>query len=231
MANSLHAHRPHALMWDMDGTIVDTEPYWIVAERELAAMFGANWTHEDGLAVVGQGLPYTATRMQERGIDMSLEDIIESLTTRVLEQLDEEVPWRPGALDLLTEAAEAGYSQALVTMSIRRMAMAISLLVPGQPFSVVVSGSDVTHSKPDPEAYRQAANLLSVSVEESIAFEDSPSGCTAAFTAGAFTVGIPHLVPLDNSPTHIQFESLSGVSLATIEEIFHESRKGVPSHD
>lgn len=220
---------PQALLWDMDGTIVDTEPYWIVAEQELAALFDATWTHEDGIAVVGQGLPYTATRMQERGVELDLHDIIEALTTRVLEQLDQGVPWRPGALELLTQAQEAGYPQALVTMSIRRMALKIAELIPGQPFEFVVSGSDVTHSKPDPEAYVLAASQLGVEIENCIAFEDSPSGCTSAFTAGAFTIGIPHLVTLDSAPTHVVLSTLSEVSLGTIEELFRQPRLGLVS--
>lgn len=217
---------PQALLWDMDGTIVDTEPYWIIAEQELAALFGATWTHEDGIAVVGQGLPYTATRMQERGVELDLHDIIEALTTRVLEQLDEGVPWRPGALELLSEAQEARYPQALVTMSIRRMALKIAELIPGQPFQLVVSGSDVTRSKPDPEAYVAAAHDLGVPVENCIAFEDSPSGCTSAFSAGVFTVGIPHLVSLDSAPTHVVLSTLENVSLGTIEELFRQPRLG-----
>ena len=220
---------PQALLWDMDGTIVDTEPYWIVAEQELAALFDATWTHEDGIAVVGQGLPYTATRMQERGVELDLHDIIEALTTRVLEQLDQGVPWRPGALELLTEAQDAGYRQVLVTMSIRRMALKIAELIPGRPFSFVVSGSDVTHSKPDPEAYVTAAEKLGVAVENCVAFEDSPSGCTSAFTSGAFTVGIPHLVSLDSAPTHVVLSTLSDVTVGTIEELFRQPRLGLVS--
>ena len=220
---------PQALLWDMDGTIVDTEPYWIVAEQELAALFDAKWTHEDGIAVVGQGLPYTATRMQERGVELDLHDIIEGLTTRVLEQLDQGVPWRPGALELLTQAQDVGYPQALVTMSIRRMALKIAELIPGQPFEYVVSGSDVTHSKPDPEAYVTASVMLGVAVENCVAFEDSPSGCTSAYTAGAFTVGIPHLVSLDSAPTHVVLSTLSGVTVGTIEELFRQPRLGLVS--
>lgn len=220
---------PQALLWDMDGTIVDTEPYWIVAEQELAALFDAKWTHEDGLAVVGQGLPYTATRMQERGVQLDLQDIIEALTTRVLEQLEVQVPWRPGALELLSQAQERGYRQALVTMSIRRMALKIAELVPGQPFALVVSGSDVTHSKPDPEAYRQAAESMGLDIDRCIAFEDSPSGCTSAFTAGAFTIGILHLVTLETAPTHVILPTLSGVTIERIEELFGQPRLGLGS--
>lgn len=220
---------PQALLWDMDGTIVDTEPYWITAENELAALFGASWSAEDGLDVVGQGLPYTALRMQERGVELDIHDIIEALTTRVLEQLDQGVPWRPGALDLLTNAQDAGYPQALVTMSIRRMAIKIAEIVPGQPFSAIVSGSDVSHSKPDPEAYDLAAQNLGVSITHCVALEDSVAGCTSAYTAGAFTLGVPHMVSLEAAPCHVLLPTLHGVTVTTIEQLYRKHHSEVVS--
>lgn len=218
---------PVALLWDMDGTIIDTEPYWIVAECELAQQFGTTWTHQDGIDVVGQGLPYTATRLQERGVALERDDIIERLTSRVLDQLTEELPWRPGALDILMAAHQAGYRQALVTMSISRMARHIASVVPNQPFEFVVSGSDVVHSKPAPDAYFMAASLLNVEIAHCVAFEDSPSGCTSAFTANAVTIGIPHLVSLEDSPRDHLLESLENVSLGDVEELYRASRVSV----
>lgn len=218
---------PVALLWDMDGTIIDTEPYWIVAECELAAQFGTTWTQQDGLDVVGQGLPYTATRLRERGVALELDDIIENLTSRVLDQLTGELPWRPGALDMLMAAHEAGYRQALVTMSISRMARHIASLVPNRPFEFVVSGSDVAHSKPAPDAYHLAASLLDVDIAQCVAFEDSPSGCTSAFTANAVTIGIPHLVSLEDTPRDHILTSLENVSLGDVEELYRASRVSV----
>ena len=195
---------PAAVLWDMDGTIVDTEPYWIIAEQELVEIFGGEWTHEDGLAVVGQGLPVTATRLQEHGVALSLDEIIQTLTSRVLEQLENSIPYRPGAAELLEALSAAGVQQGLVTMSIERMARRMADLIPGTPFSTVVAGDNVINSKPHPEAYLLAAQNLGVDIEQCLAFEDSPSGCRSALSAGAVTVGIPHLVPLEDVPvTHI----------------------------
>jgi HAD superfamily hydrolase (TIGR01509 family) len=201
---------PAAVLWDMDGTIVDTEPYWITAEMELAELFGATWTHDDGIAVVGNGLPFTAQRMIDRGVQLEIDEIVQSLTSRVLEQLEVSVPWRPGAVELITELAEAGIPQALVTMSIDRMARTVASLVPGKPLSVVVSGDKVLRSKPDPEAYLLAADQLGVDIFQCVAVEDSPIGVTSASRAGAVTIGVTHLVSLDDAPAHLVLPSLSG---------------------
>ena len=216
---------PQAVLWDMDGTIVDTEPYWITAETELVAVFDGTWTHEDGLSVVGQGLPVTAARLQQRGVALTIDEIIQSLTSRVLEQLEESIPYRPGARELLSGFAEAGIPQALVTMSIERMARRVADLIPGAPFSTVVAGDNVINSKPDPEAYLLAAERLGADICQCVAFEDSPSGCTSAFSAGAFTVGIPHLVALDGVPTSATLPSLAGVTPVHIFELFVQSRE------
>ena len=94
---------PHAILWDMDGTIVDSEEYWITAEIELVELFGGIWTHQDGMELVGNGLPTTAEKLQRHGVDLSIDEIIQALTNRVLEQLEVSVPWRPGALELIQQ--------------------------------------------------------------------------------------------------------------------------------
>lgn len=211
---------PEAVLWDLDGTILDTEPYWITAEMDLAKVFDAEWTHEDGIAVVGQGLPVTAELMQSRGIDLSIDEIIQSMTSRVLELIEVAVPWRPGAVELMSEIQAAGVPQAMVTMSIERMARAVARLIPGDPLSIVVSGDHVSRSKPDPEAYLMAAERLGVDINMCLAFEDSPAGCAAAHTAGAFTIGIPHIVSLDDARTSHQVDSLAGVNASDIFDLF-----------
>lgn len=225
MSASLSSHHPAAILWDMDGTIVDTEPYWILAETEIAQSFGASWGHEDGLAVVGQGLPFTATRLQERGVALDLDVIIQTLTSRVLEQLEGSIPWRPGAPELLSELQELGIEQALVTMSIERMASRMAELIPGTPMSVIVSGDHVLRSKPDPEAYLLAAKRLGVNIEECVALEDSPSGCVSAHDAGAVTIGIPHMVSLENVPMTATLPSLLNVNAEQILSIYAKARK------
>ncbi len=127
----------------MDGTIVDTEPYWMVAEEALVGSFGGTWTHEDGLRLVGNGLDDSARILQEAGVDLPVAEIIDRLSDRVMEQILVEVPWRPGARELLREIREAGIPTALVTMSIGRMARQVADAVPFDAFDHVVAGDDV----------------------------------------------------------------------------------------
>src|SRR5690606_9402352 len=78
---------PAAVLWDMDGTLIDSEPYWISAETALVESFGGTWTHEEALVLVGQGLDYSARMLQAKGVELSEEEIILGLTQRVLEQV------------------------------------------------------------------------------------------------------------------------------------------------
>ncbi len=215
---------PQAILWDMDGTIVDSEEYWITAEIELVELFGGVWTHQDGMELVGNGLPTTAEKLQRHGVALSIDEIIQALTNRVLEQLEVTVPWRPGALDLIHQFHSAGIPQALVTMSIERMARSVVALIPGLPLTEVVAGDNVINSKPHPEAFLQAADKLDVDINRCVAFEDSPSGCHAAHSSGAVTIGVEYLVPLSGIPTHITLNTLVGVTADQVFDIFSAER-------
>lgn len=115
----------------MDGTVVDTEPYWMEAETQLVAAHGGVWTHEDGLLLVGSGLWDSAAVLQGRGVALDADAIVLHLTNHVRRLIDERgVPFRPGAQELLQELREAGVPTALVTMSIRSMAEDIANGIP-----------------------------------------------------------------------------------------------------
>jgi HAD superfamily hydrolase (TIGR01509 family) len=206
---------PAAVFWDMDGTLVDTEPYWMSAETALVESYGGTWTHEEALGLVGQGLEYSAQMLQAKGVELEEEELILGLTTRVLEQVKREVPWQPGARELLTALHEAGIPTALVTMSRGLLADYVAERT-GNLFDAVVSGDDVENSKPDPEPYLRAATLLGVSVEECIAIEDSRPGVASAVAAGAITIGVPHVAPLDPSPSYTLWDSLAGKTIADL---------------
>jgi HAD superfamily hydrolase (TIGR01509 family) len=205
----------------MDGTLVDTEPYWLVAEQELVAAWGGHWTHEDGLELVGQGLWSSALVFRSRGVDLDPQQIIDTLTDRVLEQIDEHVPWRPGARELLAEVRAAGIPTALVTMSIRRMAdtivQALEHELGGAAFEVTVAGDEVEHPKPYPDAYLRAAELLGVAIEECVAIEDSEPGVASAVASGATTLAVPFHIPLPASPAYALLDAgLEGVGLERV---------------
>lgn len=221
---------PAAVLWDMDGTLVDTEPHWMRAEHELVESFGGVWTHADAMLLVGSGLLGSAAILQNRGVNLAAEAIVDHLTTRVQEQLASAgVPWRPGALELLTELHTAGMPMALVTMSERRMAHQISGIVGFDAFTTIVTGDRVQQSKPHPEAYLTAADELGVDPVHCIAIEDSLPGVAAAVASGAVTVAVPHMVEILPSEHYTLLDSLTGSTLASLTELYGSRRPHHPS--
>lgn len=204
----------------MDGTLVNTEPYWISAETELIVDFGGTWTHEEALQLVGSGLWASAEIIQAKGVTLSAEEIIDHLTDRVLEQLVEfGIPWRPGARELLVELREAGIPTALVTMSIGRMAHHIADRLGFVGFDAVVSGEDVVNSKPHPEPYLRGAELLGLDIAQCVAIEDSEPGIASAAAAGAIVIGVPFIVPIEEGTATVLWETLEGRTLADLSPL------------
>lgn len=210
---------PAAVLWDMDGTLVDTEPYWLRAETELVHAWGGSWSLEDGLSLVGSSLVNSSQVIRSRGVDLEPDDIVQLLTSRVLEQLADSIPWRPGSREMLMAVHDSGIPTALVTMSIRRMADEIARSAGFPAFDVVVAGDEVANGKPDPEAYLRAASALGVEITDCIAIEDSEFGVAAAVASGATTLALPLHVPLPESPAYARWESLEGRSLDELYEL------------
>ncbi|MBP1300304.1 HAD family phosphatase [Curtobacterium sp. ODYSSEY 48 V2] len=188
---------PAAVLWDMDGTIIDTEPIWQQSQVELTDRYGAEWTHEDGLSLVGSGLERSGEILRDRGVDMEVEEIVLWMTDYVTQRLQGgELPWRPGARELVEELHDRGIPTALVTMSRRTMALVTADALGARGFRVVVAGDDVDRPKPHPDAYLAAAAQLGVDPTACIAIEDSATGVASAVASGAVTVAVEHIVPL-----------------------------------
>ena len=205
----------------MDGTLVDTEPYWMAAETSLVESFGGSWTHEDALRLVGNGLIDSAIILQNAGVDMEAEAIISLLTDGVQHALRTQgVPFRPGARELLQDLRAAGIPTGLVTMSLRRMAMGVVDLMGFDAFDIVVAGDDVTNPKPHPEPYLHAASLLDIDAADAVVIEDSPTGLRAGLAAGAVALGVPHIVALDNVGAHELWPTLEGRTAADLIDLF-----------
>ena len=209
---------PKAVLWDMDGTLVDSEPYWLLSESALAEDYGKVWTQESGNYLIGKSLYESSAFLKDHLDikDLSAQQIIDRLPDSVLSKLQHSLPWRPGALELLMELKQAGVKTALVTMSLRRMALAVAEAIPFQAFDVVVAGDDVTHGKPHPEPYEKAAALLGFKPSECIAIEDSTTGLRSAEAAGCLPLGIVNLMPLEQTGTRVIRQSLTGMNLEAL---------------
>ncbi|WPR66339.1 HAD family phosphatase [Glutamicibacter protophormiae] len=209
---------PHAVLWDMDGTLIDTEPYWIAAEGELVAAHGGTWSEEQAHALVGSALPDAARVLQAAGVQLRVREIIEKLGARVAAGIRERMPWRPGALELLTGLHAAGVPQALVTMSERSVVDELLPLLPAGIFQATVTGEEVTRGKPHPEPYLRGLRLLSelagapLDPARCIGLEDSAPGIAAASAAGLHAVLIPNATDPGAGPWR-RVDSLSGVDL------------------
>jgi HAD superfamily hydrolase (TIGR01509 family) len=215
----------------MDGTLVDTEPYWMRAEHELVESFGGTWTHADAMLLVGSGLLGSAAILQNRGVNLAADAIVDTLTTRVQEQLASAgIPWRPGAHELLTELHAAGMPMALVTMSEQRMARQIAGIVGFDAFTTIVSGDMVAQSKPHPESYLLAAGVLGVDPVHCVAIEDSLPGVAAAVASGAVVVAVPHMVPIEPSEHYTRLDTLAGTTLTHLTELYRTRRPAPHTH-
>jgi len=217
---------PAAVLWDMDGTLVDTEPYWMAAETPLVESFGGTWSREQALQLVGLALEETARIFQAHGVRMAADDIVQRLTDDVLSGLARDgVPFRPGARELLSSLRASGVKTALVTMSMERMARTIADLIDFDAFDVVVAGDRVTRPKPYPDPYLQACEQLGVAPSEAVAIEDSPNGVRSAVSSGAVTIGVPHMVSLAGAGAHVLWPTLDGRTAADVRDVFTAHRE------
>lgn len=206
-----------AVLWDLDGTIVDTEPYWFEAEYAVVAAHGDSWSDEHARAVVGFDLLDSGRYMIEHGgVRLTPHEIVEMMLDSVVSNIKRSVPWRPGARELLADVRESDIPTALVTMSWRRFANEVMEALPAGAFDVSVVGDDVERGKPHPDPYLLAAERLGVDITRCIAIEDSPTGVASALAAGATVLAVPHVVDVpmrnDVNGRMIRRDTLAGIT-------------------
>ncbi len=209
----------------MDGTLVDTEPYWMAAETALVESFGGTWSHEQAIQLVGNGLLDSARMLRDAGVDMAPDAIVAHLTEEVRTALATQgVPFRPGARELLRDLQAAGIRTALVTMSLRRMARSVVDLMDFDAFEHIVAGDDAEHPKPHPAPYLQAADLLGIDIADALVIEDSVTGLRSGLASGAVALGVPHMIPLDDAGAHALWPTLEGRTAGDIADVFSSVR-------
>lgn len=220
---------PAAVLFDMDGTLIDSEHLWLAAEIDVMKDMGATWTSADQAHCLGGPLERVAAYMAERsGSDRSPAQIGDALLDSIEEQMrSSPLSWRPGAAQLLGSCLADSIPRVLVTASWARLVDALSDRIAqefgGDPFTSVVAGDHVRNSKPHPEPYVMAAARVGSDPEHCLAIEDSPTGVRSAIAAGCKVIAVPHLAPVDDlvssAPHAAIVTSLAGWSVETLWEL------------
>jgi HAD superfamily hydrolase (TIGR01509 family) len=187
-----------ALLWDMDGLLVDSEPLWTVAEDELFASWGVEFTPAMKATIVGTRLDVAVPLMIGFGgpaaVGAAPAEVSAWLLARMVQLFTTALPLQGGAAELLAEVSGAGIPQALVSSSYRVLVDAVLAGLPGHPFAVSVAGDEVARGKPDPEPYEAAITRLGVHPAACIALEDSFAGAQSAAAAHARVVYCPSVI-------------------------------------
>lgn len=212
---------PDALLFDMDGTIVDSDPYWMEAEHNVLLDYGVPWTKELGMTSVGVPLGIWVEGMFAQfslsGDHAKASAEIEAEVAEIFATRG--ALWRPGARRLMELSVELGIPSALVTATHSRIVEEIHASAPAGALEVVVTGDMVSAGKPDPEGYRRAMGLLGVKPDRAVAFEDSPSGVKAAQSSGAITVLVPFMVDVPRTAGLHVIDSLERVDEETLRAL------------
>lgn len=226
MSHSDTGHWPGAVLFDMDGTLIDSEHLWLQAEQRIMGDLGGSWTDADQEHCVGGPLERVAeymiasagSRRSVLQVGLDLMDEVEALMRR------EPIIWRPGARELLAEATELGISTALVTASWRRLVMALhdrlAQDIGADPFTVIVPGDEVSRGKPHPDPYLSAMNLLGKVPINCMAIEDSPTGVASAVASGCRVVAVPHIAIIEAQLSLRVVNSLEGETIQSLWQGF-----------
>ncbi len=203
-----------AILFDMDGTLIDSEPLWLEAEIEIMEELGCNWDQQDQINCLGGPIDKTENYMQDRSNNIKPFGYFTKKLDDVMEQkLSTKLDLIPNALEIINECKRSELKIALVTASSGRLMRAVLKRFPVGIFDTVVSYDDVERSKPDPEPYLLAAKTLGVDITNCVVLEDSLTGVQSGLSAGAQVIGIPHLVKMPSNPNLRVVESSSEIHM------------------
>lgn len=209
----MESQLPAAVLWDMDGTLVDTEPLWREAQRWLVGEYGLeplSPAQEESL--IGSSLRAAAELFRAHGVPLDTDALIRRVADRVTAGMRRRLEWRPGARELVAALAGSGVPCAIVTNSTRSITDAVVHDSGSDWFSHLVTSEDVLCGKPDPSGYLLAAERLGVDARECVAIEDSLAGVQAGVAAGCVTFGVRNEVDLPEDGSIVLMRTLHGVS-------------------
>lgn len=203
-----------AVLFDMDGTLVDSEKLWTVALGEVAAGLGGRLSPRAREAIVGTELA-TSIRLllDDLQVEADPDEVGATLLAATARLFSQPLDWRPGARELLAEVRRSGVATALVTSTHRSLVDLAMNTIGAENFDVMVCGDDVTHTKPHPEPYLQALARLEVPAGAAVAIEDSPTGSASSVAAGVVTLTVPHDVPVDDAAGMVLVDSLVDIGV------------------
>jgi HAD superfamily hydrolase (TIGR01509 family) len=210
-----------AVLFDMDGTLVDSEKVWDVGLRELAHRYGGELSAPARTRMIGTSMA-ESMEILHTDIAQPWRDPFESVTwleRRVGELFADGLIWRPGAQELLAAVRAEGIPTALVTATRRHLVDVALATIGAHNFDIVVAGDEVDQTKPHPEPYLSAAAKLGVDVRRSVAIEDSPTGVASANAAGCVVVAVPCEVALTDPGDAVLVDSLDVLDVATLRRL------------
>lgn len=211
------------VLWDMDGTLLDSEKLWDVALRELSLRLGGPMTEATRVAVIGASSPFAlATVFDALGVEKhpdAVADAKDWMYTRVGDLFEEGVTWRPGAQKALSTARAGGLLSALVTNTERVLVDRALVMLGEEFFDHSVCGDEVARGKPAADPYLRGAHLLGLDPAQCLAIEDSPTGTASASAAGCAVLVVPCEVDVPDGPGRVFRESLVDISVRDLHDI------------
>lgn len=201
--------RAAAVLFDMDGLLVDSEPVWYDVEAAAVERLGGTWAPEHQAALIGGTMDASCRYMLEHtGASMTPEQLADELIAEMAIRFRTGLPLHEGALELVDAVRAAGVPTGLVSSSYRVLVDAALERLGRERFDVSVAGDEVRHGKPDPEPFLTACERLGVPASATVVLEDAASGVASAEAAGCVVVAVPSVAPIQATPRRFVVERL-----------------------